>query len=172
MQSLQKPTPIQWYGEQVVGMQTLSKVIKNLMQSAEIDGYFTNHSARRTGGTLLFQAGVDLKLVKEMTGYTSNAVDKYQVTGDEQRKNMSEILATKPSTSTVGQPPSECHEVDQTTNKTDNSMTKQADRPDNKCVVVNVGDDGNIGELLNSLIKTVKSDKSTKFTIKIEITKE
>ena len=41
--------PNQWYGEQVVGSHTLSKVIKKLMDDADIQGYFTNCSARRTG---------------------------------------------------------------------------------------------------------------------------
>ena len=45
LRTLQKHTPVQWYGEQVVDTQTLSKVIKNLMENAEIEGYFTNHSA-------------------------------------------------------------------------------------------------------------------------------
>ena len=56
---LQKPTPRQWYGREVIGTNMLSKVVKQMMEKAEIEGYFTNHSARRRGGTQLFQAGVD-----------------------------------------------------------------------------------------------------------------
>ena len=67
-----------------------------MMKTAEIEGYFTNHSARRTGSTRLFQAGVDRKLVKEATGHHSDAVDKYQLTSHEQRRHMSNILAKKP----------------------------------------------------------------------------
>ena len=74
LQSLQKVTSNQWYGEQVVGQQSISKVIKKLMEEGDIQGYFTNHSAHRTGGTCLFQAGVDRKLVKEATGHTSDAI--------------------------------------------------------------------------------------------------
>ena len=66
------------------------------MHDAEFEGYFTNHSARRTGGTHLFRAGVDRKLVKEAMGYHSDAVDKYQVTSHEQRKAMSAILQNNP----------------------------------------------------------------------------
>ena len=33
-----------------------------MMEKAEIAGYFTDHSARRTGGTHLFQVGIDRKL--------------------------------------------------------------------------------------------------------------
>ena len=89
LQSLQKPTPTQWYGEQVVGKCTIAKVVQTLMKTAGIEGFFTNHSARRTGGTRLFRAGVPRKLVKEATGHTSDAVDKYQITSDAQREMMS-----------------------------------------------------------------------------------
>ena len=47
-----------------------------------------------------FRQGIDGKLVKEVTGHTSNAVDKYQMTSHEQRHRMSEILSAKPSTNT------------------------------------------------------------------------
>ena len=93
LKSLDCKTPKQWYGQQVVGTQTLSKVVKELMQIAEIEGFFTNHSLRRTGGTCLFQAGVSRKLIKEATSHRSDAVDAYQVTSDEQRKGLSEILS-------------------------------------------------------------------------------
>ena len=93
LKGLSRKTPNQWYGEQVVGTQTLSKVIKLLMEAGDIQGYFTNHSACRTRGTRLFQAGVERKLVKEATGHISDAVDKYQITSADQRRAMSNILA-------------------------------------------------------------------------------
>ena len=93
LQSLQRITPQQWYSVQVVGQNTIGKVVKNLMKDAGISGFFTNHSARRTGGTRLFRAGVQRKLVKETTGHSSDAVDKYQLTSDEQREKISEIIA-------------------------------------------------------------------------------
>ena len=42
LQSLQKSTPTQWYGEQAIGQNTISKVVKN-MKDAGIEGFFTNH---------------------------------------------------------------------------------------------------------------------------------
>ena len=51
---------------------------------------------RRIGGTRLFQAGIDRKLVKEATGHRSDAVDKYQLTSHAQRKTMSAILQNNP----------------------------------------------------------------------------
>ena len=69
-----------------MGVNTLRKVVRKLLKSAELDGYFTNHSLRRSGTTRLFQAGVERKIVKEYTGHTSDAVDQYQITSADQRK--------------------------------------------------------------------------------------
>ena len=71
LKSRTKPTPSLWYAEQVVGQQTLSKTVKKLFEEADIAGYFTNHSCRRTGNTHLFQAGVKRKIIKEISGHRS-----------------------------------------------------------------------------------------------------
>ena len=96
LKALTKTKPSQWYAKQVVGQNTLGKVVKQMMKEAEIEGFFTNHSLRRTGSTRLFQAGIDRKLIKEATGHTSDAVDAYQVISDKQREEMSRIIAMKP----------------------------------------------------------------------------
>ena len=67
--------------------------MKNLLGKANIEGYFTNHSLRRTGGSHLFQAGIERKIVKEITGHVSDVIDSYQLTSDEQRQACSEVLA-------------------------------------------------------------------------------
>ena len=107
LRALDRPSPKQWYAGQVVGSQTLSKVIGKIMENGDFKGFFTNHSARRTGGTRLFRAGVQRKLVKECTGHRSDAVDKYQVTSDEQHEKLSEIIREEPkvSVSEVAQAP-------------------------------------------------------------------
>ena len=53
---------------------------------------FSNHSLHRTSTTRLFQAGVDRKIIKEFTGHASDAVDKYQVTSEAQKQEMSKII--------------------------------------------------------------------------------
>ena len=63
--------------EKVLGCNSIVKVVGKLLKSANLNGYFTNHSLRRTGTTHLFHAGIDRKLVKEFTGHTSDAVDHY-----------------------------------------------------------------------------------------------
>ena len=80
------PTPNQWHSYQVVGVKVIGKIIPDLRKSAGYKGYFTGHSLRWTWGSRLFQAGVQRKLVKETTGHSSDAMDAYQITSDEQKK--------------------------------------------------------------------------------------
>ena len=70
----------------------MRKTVGQLLKNAGLDGYFTNHSLRNTCATRLFQAGADVQLVKEITGHISDAVHKYQVTSDEQRMGLSNII--------------------------------------------------------------------------------
>ena len=80
LRSLEKFMPTQWYREQVVGSNTLRKVTQRLLKNAKLDGFFTNHSLRRSGTTRLFNNGVDRKLVKEFTGHPlrcSRSVSNY-----------------------------------------------------------------------------------------------
>ena len=93
LRSLEKPNPAQWYGEQVVGRHTLTKVVGRIMRDCKLDFFVSNHSLRRTSTTRLLQGGVDKKTVKEFTGHTSDAIDNYQVTSEQEREKMSEILA-------------------------------------------------------------------------------
>ena len=162
LQSLQKPTPKLWYGEQVVGSHTLSKVIKTLMSDAEIEGYFTNHSARHTGGTRLFQAGVERKLVKEMTGHTSDAVDKYQKTSHEQIKMMSEVLQSKPCTATSTRASKSPGFIDVPKNKvTEEKVQKE--------VVTEECANNNVGLMVNNIIEKIQIQGKTTIKIQIEI---
>ena len=93
LQSLEKTNPAQWYGEQVVGRHTLTKVVGNLLKCVKPGVFYSNHSLRKSGPTRLFQAGVDRKIVKKFTGHKSDAIDKYQVTSDEQREVLSKVIS-------------------------------------------------------------------------------
>ena len=66
LQSLQKPTPKQWYSGQVVGLNLNYKAIKLMLGDAKIEGFFTGHSFRRPGTTRMFQGGIDGKIIKEI----------------------------------------------------------------------------------------------------------
>ena len=171
LQSLSKPTPTQWYCEQVVGKCTIAKVVKSLMERAGIDGFFTNHSARRTGGTRLFRAGVDRKLVKEATGHTSDTVDKYQITSDEQREMMSNIIAGNKEPQVKA--PSECQAVAKTIESTEGSPKCQCQcgKSEN---IQNIGNlnVSNISEVIDNVIKKQEKDGKTIIKISIEVIKE
>ena len=83
LQSLRKFKPYCWYSTMPVGINSLHKVVGELLRNGGLDGYFINHSFRCTCATHLFQAGADVKIVKEITGHVRDAVHKYQTTSDE-----------------------------------------------------------------------------------------
>ena len=91
LRRLEKTNPAQWYSTRVLGINAIRKTVQEMVKSVRLDGFFTNHSLRRSGTTRLFQAGVDRKIIKEFTGHSSDAVDNYQVTSEEQRHELSSI---------------------------------------------------------------------------------
>ena len=107
LQSLQKPKIKTWNAGQVVGTRVWVKKIKMLFSDSRMEVYFTGLSLRKSSMTRLTQAGVDRKLIKEMSGHRSDAVDCYAITGDEQRKDLNPILKEKPSTASVDEAPKE-----------------------------------------------------------------
>ena len=159
LKSLTKPVPTQWYGEQVVGQNTISKVVQSIMKEAEIPGFFTNHSARCTGGTRLFRGGVDRKLVKESTGHSSDAVDKYQITSDEQRQMMSRIIAGNQG-----------HVSENETKILDANVGEKTITVNDK-ICQNAAVGGNVGNMINEIIEKSSTEGKTTIKISIEITK-
>ena len=93
LRSLEKINPAQWYGNRVLGINAIRKTVTTMLKDAKLDGFFTNHSLRRSGTTRLFQAGIDRKIIKEFTGHVSDAVDQYQITSDDQRRQVSAVIA-------------------------------------------------------------------------------
>ena len=85
VQSLRKPKPSVWYSTTPVGINKIRSVVGSLLKDAGLDGYFTNHSLHRTCTTCLFQVGQSSKLVKEITGHISDAVNKYQMSSESKR---------------------------------------------------------------------------------------
>ena len=158
LQSLKSPHPKQWFGRECMGANKIKEVVKELLSSAKIDGYFTNHSLRRTGGTHLFQSGVDRKLVKEVTGHRSDAVDAYKLTSDAQREAISKIMAGK-----VVQKSLECEKIKPPAAQTDKGPEKSSEC---NCVCSN-HKTLNIGTIVNEMIS--KNLKSGKTVIKLEI---
>ena len=61
LHSLKKTKPMVWYCSTPLGINKVRQVVKDLLKDAGLDGYFTNHSLRRTAATRLFQAGAKCK---------------------------------------------------------------------------------------------------------------
>ena len=134
------------------------------MKEAKIEGFFTNHSLRRSGGTRLFNAGIDRKLVKEATGHKSDAVDQYQVTSDQQCEAMSRVIAgeevvkvTKGPISTVSKPPEIALD-----SKNDNSIKM--------CTCQSNGHD--VGQIIEKIVNVSKGKGKTTIKLEIEISNE
>ena len=129
------------------------------------------------GGSRLFQASVQRKLVKETTGHSSDAVDAYQITSDEQRQQISNILSQKPT------PRPDAHPTDivtgnaiqpkvQISNSEIGSQSKQStvniDEAKSKCSCAS----SNVGNMVEKIISDVQSSGKTTIKIQIEIIKE
>ena len=60
-----------WFKKAAVGHNKLADVVCQLMRSANIKGYFTNHSLRATAVTRLYEAEIDEATIMECTGHRS-----------------------------------------------------------------------------------------------------
>ena len=146
-----------------------------MLKDVKLDGFFTNHSLRQSGTTRLFQAGVDRKIIKEFTGHSSDAVDNYQVTSDNQRRELSAIIAGEVAEKLVSEcnPIKECKSHTKPNLKTNNcveiSVTdKTAGVCGCKCKLSNVNLDENekISQLVSNLLEGRRFGKAT---IKLEV---
>ena len=92
LHSLKHPKPTIWYCETPLWINKVRSVVATMLKNAGLDGFFTNHSLCRMAATRLFQAGQNVKLIREVTGHRSNAIEKYEITSDEQRMELSKII--------------------------------------------------------------------------------
>ena len=82
-----------WYYNRAVGHNVLSRTVKRLCNRAGVDGYFTNHSLRRTCATRLFQQGIDEQQIMSITGHrSSTAVRMYKQVSHEQEEKLSNLI--------------------------------------------------------------------------------
>ena len=171
LQSLQKLAATRWYAGQVVGQTTLGKVIKTMLHNAKLEGYFTGHSLRCSGITRLFQAGVDKKIIKEMSGHKSDAVDCYAVTSKEQQAEVSKILGSKPCTISASTEANDTVKSSEVVNEqTNQSPGEKVSEINVKCGGENKSENMNsvnVGKLVSDMIE--KNSKKGKTVIKIEI---
>ena len=161
LQSRVKTTPKLWYQEQVIGNNTIGKVVKTLVDKAKIEGFFTNHSLHRSGGTRLFRAGVDRKLVKEFTGHRFDAIDSYQITSHEQREQLCNIIQGSNSRKEEQKLVETEQNVSETCNKNEEEEAKLS-KVDKSPIDMNTN---NVVEIVSKLINA--STKKGKTVIKL-----
>ena len=92
LHSMKRPTPHCWYNTCPLGINKVRSAVSQMLKDAGLNGFFMNHSLCRTAATRLFRAGKEVKLVKEITGHVSNAVEKYEITSDQQQMELSSII--------------------------------------------------------------------------------
>ena len=162
LRSLERKTLAQWYSTQVVGLNSIRKVMKDILKGTEIEGFFSNHSLRCTGTTRLFRSGVDRKLVKEYSGHSSDAVDAYQITSDEQREKMSKIIKGFDKQNSI-ENNEKCGEVElKVTNSSVNAdMGCECSKQN-----VKLSEAGRLGDVISNI---VQSRRGLRTKIKLEI---
>ena len=64
-----------WYEAAPVGKEKLRKFLSCMCDEDGINSKKTNHSLRATGTTAMFNANVPEKIIREVTGHTSNALN-------------------------------------------------------------------------------------------------
>ena len=93
------PESLLWYDCVPIGKHKLNTFMQAMCADAGVEKK-TNHSLRATGATALFNAGVAEKMIRDVTGHRSNAIQLYERPTEEQKKQVSKIMmnsGSKPS---------------------------------------------------------------------------
>ena len=91
-----KPGNNFWYFHFPVDKGPLGAYTAELMAATGIPSDFSNHSLRHTTATRLHHKNVGKQLIKEHTGYHSNAVKRYAKTSMKQKQKVSDLLNVLP----------------------------------------------------------------------------
>ena len=79
-----------WYDCVPVGKEIMKKYMATLCAAAGTENK-TNHSLRATGASAMFNAGVPEKLIRDVTGHTSNALHLYKRPNLQQKRKFREF---------------------------------------------------------------------------------
>ena len=134
-----------------------------MLKSVKTEGFYTNHSLHRSSTTRLFNKGVDRKLIKEFVEHTSDAVDAYQVTSEEQRASLSNIIKAEGGSVNIEQ--NEIQDSDM------QISVKQKSEVGSLCCscnnqTVKVAKTSELGDMIDQIVNVKRRGKAT---IKIEI---
>ncbi len=92
---LTRLSPVQWYADKPIGVNSLKKTVKELTSQAGLVGNFTNHSLWSTTATRMYSQGIDEQVIKEVTGHKSDAVRAYKRTSDDLLMQASEVIGSE-----------------------------------------------------------------------------
>ena len=114
----------------------------------------------------MFQAGVDKKLIREISGHRSDATDKYSETSHAQRRHISNILAGTDSGNVAKDESSKVKSIE-VEKKSDASST-QSQKHSCNChkKVVKTSETSQIGSMISDIVNARKGSKTT---VRIEI---
>ena len=84
------------WATRATGHNPLGKTVKQLCVKVGIEGFFTNHSLRRSCASRLFQEGTEEQVIMSVTGHRSvDGVKSYIMISDKQLQATSDILQLK-----------------------------------------------------------------------------
>ena len=93
LRPLKEPKGNIWYYKIAAGRETLDNVVAQVMRSASFEGYYTNHSLRRTYASRMYDKGLAEQLIQETTGHRSaDGVRYYKHTSFSAKRRASEIV--------------------------------------------------------------------------------
>ena len=93
LRPLQEPERKIWYYKIAAGRETLGIVVAQVMKGASFEGYYSNHSLRRTCATRLYDKGLPEQLIQETTGHRcADGVRCYKHTTTFAKRGASEIV--------------------------------------------------------------------------------
>ena len=81
-----------WFQDRPAGCNRLRDTIKELCRSANLPGFYSNHSLRSVAATKMYRNNIDEQLIQEITGHRSVAVRSYKRTSNEQCKLASNCI--------------------------------------------------------------------------------
>ena len=86
------PSDPVWFTRQVLGVNTLAKIVSTICTNGGLAGHRTNHSLRATAATRMYDLEFDEQLVCETTGHRSHCVRSYKRTSSELKRKASRAV--------------------------------------------------------------------------------
>ena len=90
LRAKRRPTECEWYDDVRVGINTITKVVKNMCSKAGLEGFYSNHSLCATAAIRMYAANLPEQLICQRTGHRVDAVRSYKRSSDAQHQSQSD----------------------------------------------------------------------------------